>query len=326
MQDLARRRLGNTGQHVSIASLGAGGHSRLGQAGGASFEESIRLVREALDLGISMVDTAPAYGTEEIVGVALAHAPDAAVSTKAAVVGADGAPVTAAQLRASLEGSLTKLRRERVDVFYLHGVAPNHYRRCREDLIPEMLRLRREGKLAAIGITERFASDPGHVMLREAAADPVWDVLMVGANYLNQTAVDAVIGPAASRGIGIVCMYALRGSLANADFMDALVCDLVRRGEVTSYADWQALLARLPSGAPGLPNLADMAYRFCSHIRGVSTVLTGSGNSRHLVDNVRSIAGRPLQPDLLKQLRRLFGRVQTESGEVDDVAVRGEAR
>lgn len=322
MQDLARRRLGNTGQHVSIASLGAGGHSRLGQTGGASFEDSVRLVREALDLGITMVDTAPAYGTEEIVGVALAHAPDAAVSTKAAVIAADGAPVTAVQLRASLEGSLSKLRRERVDVFYLHGVAPNQYRRCREDIVPEMLRLRQEGKLAAIGITERFASDPGHAMLREAAADPVWDVLMVGANYLNQTAVDAVIGAAASRGVGIVCMYALRGTLGDAVRMDALVCDLVRRGEVTSYADWHALLARLPRGASGLPNLADMAYRFCSHIEGVSTVLTGSGKSRHLVENVRSIAGPPLQPDLLRQLRQLFGRVQTETGEVDGVGVR----
>ena len=59
--------LGRTGLTVSVAGLGCGGHSRLGQTQGASFEHSVDIVRTALDRGVTFIDTAEAYGTEEIV-------------------------------------------------------------------------------------------------------------------------------------------------------------------------------------------------------------------------------------------------------------------
>ena len=64
--------LGRTGLEVSVAGLGCGGHSRLGQAKGATEEESVRLVHQALELGVTYIDTARAYGTEDIVGRGLA--------------------------------------------------------------------------------------------------------------------------------------------------------------------------------------------------------------------------------------------------------------
>ena len=63
--------LGRTGLNVSVAGLGCGGHSRLGQTYGNSEEQSIAVVSAALDLGINFVDTAAAYGTEKIVGAAV---------------------------------------------------------------------------------------------------------------------------------------------------------------------------------------------------------------------------------------------------------------
>ena len=63
--------LGRTGLEIGVAGLGCGGHSRLGQATGATEEESVALVRRALDLGVTYIDTARAYGTEEIVGRAV---------------------------------------------------------------------------------------------------------------------------------------------------------------------------------------------------------------------------------------------------------------
>src|SRR5690554_4575471 len=60
--------LGRTGLKVSVAGLGAGGNSRLGQGRGLSTDSSVALVREAFDLGVNFIDTAEAYGTEEIVG------------------------------------------------------------------------------------------------------------------------------------------------------------------------------------------------------------------------------------------------------------------
>ena len=67
------RQLGRTGLEVSVMGLGAGGPSRLGQRDSLKTEaESIALVRGALDAGINFIDTAEAYGTEAIVGHAIA--------------------------------------------------------------------------------------------------------------------------------------------------------------------------------------------------------------------------------------------------------------
>ncbi|MBT7770478.1 MAG: aldo/keto reductase, partial [Rhodospirillales bacterium] len=55
--------LGRTGLKVSIAGLGGGGYSRLGQGYGADRADSVAVVREAMDLGVNFVDTAEAYGT-----------------------------------------------------------------------------------------------------------------------------------------------------------------------------------------------------------------------------------------------------------------------
>jgi aryl-alcohol dehydrogenase-like predicted oxidoreductase len=63
--------LGRTGLEASVMGLGGGGHSRLGSAVGKTEDESISIVRQAIDAGINFIDTAEAYGTEPIVGRAL---------------------------------------------------------------------------------------------------------------------------------------------------------------------------------------------------------------------------------------------------------------
>jgi aryl-alcohol dehydrogenase-like predicted oxidoreductase len=63
--------LGKTGLKVSVAGLGCGGFSRLGIPHGKTEDEAARLIHEAVDLGINLLDTAPVYGTEAVVGKAL---------------------------------------------------------------------------------------------------------------------------------------------------------------------------------------------------------------------------------------------------------------
>jgi len=64
-------RLGRTNQQVSVVGLGCGGHSRLGLAKGMDNAHAASIVRAALDLGVTFIDTARAYGTEEAVGLGL---------------------------------------------------------------------------------------------------------------------------------------------------------------------------------------------------------------------------------------------------------------
>ena len=65
------RTLGRTGLKVSAVGLGGGGFSRLGLSNGKSEADTISLIHLAVDLGVNIIDTAAAYGTEPLIGRAI---------------------------------------------------------------------------------------------------------------------------------------------------------------------------------------------------------------------------------------------------------------
>jgi L-galactose dehydrogenase len=206
---------GRTGLRIGVAGLGCGGYSRLGQGNGATSAASIRLVHRAIDLGINFLDTAPAYGTEGIVGRAIVgHRDRVVVSTKASARNAHGL-VTPAELRHSLETSLRELGCDSVDVFHLHAVVPGDHAYCVDALVPEMQSMRDDGLLRFIGITEQFSTDPSHRLLQRVVLDGCWDTIMVGFNLLNPSASRLVLPAARAADIGIEVMFAVRRTLSS---------------------------------------------------------------------------------------------------------------
>ena len=115
-------RLGRTGLEVSVAGLGCGGHSRLGMAKGQDVHHAADLVRAALDLGVTFIDTARAYGTEEAVGLGLKGRRDEAVISTKAGVARGGNLASAADMARYVDESLQKLATDHIDVFLLHGL------------------------------------------------------------------------------------------------------------------------------------------------------------------------------------------------------------
>jgi L-galactose dehydrogenase len=307
--------LGRTGLEVSAAGLGCGGHSRLGQRSGASFDDSVALVHRALDLGVTFVDTARAYGTEEIVGKALDGRRDnVVVSTKSSPARDGGAPLDAAGLRESVELSLRRLRTDRIDVFHLHGVRLALYDHCVAELVPELLRLRDEGKIRFLAISEQFGGDPGHEMLQRAVGDDCWDVMMVGFNLLNPSAQDRVFAATQRSGVGILIMFAVRRALSQADELRRVVGQLVERGEVDGAdVDLDDPLGFLVHER-GASSVVEAAYRFTRHEPGAHVTLTGTGKISHLEENLASLALPPLPAEDLRRLGRMFGRVDSVSG------------
>jgi L-galactose dehydrogenase len=313
--------LGRTGLRVSAACLGAGGHSRLGMGTGKSVEESIAVVRAALDSGVTIIDTAAAYGTEAIVGEALQGVRDKVViSTKAqprtkGATPKDERGVTPAELRAMVEKSLTNLRTDYIDIFHLHGVSPEHYRDCVDRLVPELELLRGEGKVRFFGITERFNSDTTHEMLKMAVKDDCWDVFMVGYNFLNQTAARDIFPATTQKNIGTLCMFAVRWGLVDVEQAAFLIEDLIRRGEIDRAAlDSADPFGFLVEGGRNIP-LTEAAYRFCRHTAGLDVVMTGTGNRKHLEDNIRSIELPRLPDSVVEKLRTAFGKVTSATGD-----------
>jgi aryl-alcohol dehydrogenase-like predicted oxidoreductase len=307
--------LGRTGVDVSAAGLGCGGHSRLGQSYGASLEGSVALVRRALDLGITYVDTAQAYGTEPIVAEALRGRRDEVVlSTKTSPRSRQGELLDAAGLRAAVESSLVTLDTDCIDVFHLHGVGADEYEHCVGELVPELERLRDAGAIRFPAISERFAFDPGHAMLQRAVEDDCWDVMMVGFNLLNQSARERVFVATREQDVAVEVMFAVRRALSRADELARVVQQLAAEGQVDADdVDLDEPFEFLVHDA-GAATVVEAAYRFARHEPGCHVILTGTGNVDHLEENVRSICGPPLPDDDLARIRNLFGHLDHLSG------------
>ncbi len=301
--------LGGTGLRVSRMGLGCGGHSRLGLGRGGSHENAVRVVREALDLGVNFIDTAEAYRTEEAVGEAISVVDRSSVviSTK---VGAslDGRFATPAETRERVEGCLRRLRTEYVDVLHLHGVSVEEYPHAVEVLYPLLAEMKAEGKIRHVGITEAFIPDPGHLMLSPAVQGGPWEVVMVGFNLLNPSARQRVLPFTRERGIGTLLMFAVRRALSHPSVLKELVAELVAKGTIPDELD-----ASDPLGFLG-GNLQEAAYRFCLHELGIDIVLSGTGSVEHLRENARSLEGARLPEEALARVERVFGKVDSVSG------------
>lgn len=316
--------LGRTGLRVSRACLGGGGSSRLGSRHGESEAHIIELIHGALDMGINFFDTAPAYGTEAVLGTALrGHRDQVVLSSKVRCV-QPGLPLDAlvycspADIDASVHESLRQLRTDHIDVVHLHGIRPPQYEHVMAVLLPRLMALRDAGKIGFIGLTEAFGSDDDHVVAQQAIRDGHFDVLMAGYSIINPSLARTVLPMAAASGIGLMCMCAVRGALASRSAISTLVAELVACGEIDE-ADVNAddpLGFLIDEGHAG--TLAEAAYRFCRRTPGIDVVMTGTGSIAHLKDNVAAILGNALPSATLERLATAFAGVRSATGALHD--------
>lgn len=165
------KKLGNSDIDVSVVSLGAwaiGGDSNWGAS---DDDMSIRTIHEAHNLGITLLDTAPAYGlghSEEVVGKALkGRRSDFVLSTKCGLVwdGGEGSilmsrdgvtllrNLSAKSVRKQLVESLKRLQTDYIDIFITHWQATEPFLVPIEETMGALNEFVREGKIRAIGIS-----------------------------------------------------------------------------------------------------------------------------------------------------------------------------
>ena len=304
--------LGRTGLRVSVMGLGCGGPSRAGQSSGKTENESVAVIREAIDSGINIIDTSEAYGTETLVGKAVKEAgrDGILISTKKKLPeGLNSRDVVEA-----VEASLKRLGTECIDIYHLHALKLPRYDFCCREIVPALLKLREQGKIRYLGVTEHFGQDLKHGMLKRALQDGVWDVVMVGFNILNQSAVETVFPAAQKKNIGVMIMFAVRRALSRPDRLNILIGELIEKGLINSQnIDPDDPLGFLthPDGAV---SVTDAAYRFCRFEPGVHVVLSGTGNPEHLRANITSFSRPPLPEPDVEHLREMFSRVDCVSG------------
>ncbi|MEE2996396.1 MAG: aldo/keto reductase [Pseudomonadota bacterium] len=299
--------LGRTGLNVSVAGLGCGGNSKIGQGKGKSRDESVRLVRRALDLGVNFLDTAEAYGTESVVGEAIRSVPRdrVVVSTKF-----HAGDVSRDRLSHAVDSSLRELGTDYIDVFHLHGVKPAEYDHAIAELVPVLLRARDAGKIRFLGITETSPNDHGHTMLQRAVNDGCWDVMMLGFNMMHQVARSAVLPRTVECGIGTLMMFVVRNIFSVPGRLHATIKDLAAAGKVPyRLGDTDDPLGFLVYEG-GADSVIDAAYRYVRHEPGVDVVLFGTSRIGHLESNIESILKAPLPQKDTAMLAELFGHLR----------------
>ena len=237
---LNQRRLGTQGLTVSAEGLGCMGMSEF--YGTTDEAEGIATIHRALELGVTLLDTADVYGphtNEQLVGRAIADRRDQVVlATKFGIVrdpadpmsrGFDGSPD---YVRRSIDASLRRLGVEHVDLYYQHRVDPAV---PIEDVIGTLSELIAEGKIRHIGLSEA-----GRETIRRAHAVHPIAALQSEYSLWSRDADDGTLDLLRELGIGFVPYSPLnRGLLAGT----------LRTRDQLEETDWRLTNPRFLPGA-----------------------------------------------------------------------------
>jgi aryl-alcohol dehydrogenase-like predicted oxidoreductase len=212
---MEKRQLGTSGLTVSPLGLGCMGMSEF--YGAHDDKESIATIHRALDLGVTLLDTADIYGphtNEELIGRAIKGRRNQVVlatkfgivrsPTEPALRGVNGKPD---YVRSACEASLRRLGVETIDLYYQHRVDPNT---PIEDTVGAMAGLIKQGKVRFLGLSEA-----GPETLRRACSVHPITALQTEYSLWSRDPEDEILPTCRKQGIGFVAYSPLgRGFLA----------------------------------------------------------------------------------------------------------------
>lgn len=270
---------------------------------------SLRALRAAVDHGVTLFDTAPAYGaghSEELLGEALAPVRDRVViATKGGCEDfSTGFHFSPQSLTRALEGSLRRLRSDHVDLYQLHNPPPEV---IADGAIWDLLDgWRRQGRIRAIGISVRTPEDG----LAALAASPA--TLQVNFNLADQRALSlGLLDRAAAAGVAVLARTPLCFGLlaATADQPPVFGPDDHRsRWSAEQIALWikasNLFLERL-SMRTG-QSRAQLALRYCLSHPAVAAVIPGMANEGEVAENTMVGDAEPLPQAELDAIRDIY--------------------
>ncbi len=223
------RKLGQGGPEVSAVGLGCMGMSAF--YGGSDEAQSIAVIHRALDLGVTLFDTAEMYGphtNEVLLGKALKGRRDQAfIATKFGINRqADGSAITdgsPANVRRAVEGSLSRLGVDHIDLYYQHRVDPNT---PIEETVGAMGELVKEGKVRFLGLSEAAPAT-----LRRGHAEHSITALQTEYSLWSREPEDELLATVRELGIGFVPYSPLGRGFLSGDIksIDDLAPDDFRR-------------------------------------------------------------------------------------------------
>lgn len=302
---MEQRILGRTGLPVTALGYGAMELRSL------SSDEAGRLLNAVLDSGINYIDTSPDYGpSEDQIGQGIAHrraeyvlASKCGCNIDAAGKGQSPPHIwSRAKLMENLETSLRRLRTDHLDVWQLHGPAPEELPGgAEDDVIRAMQDAQRQGKVLFIGNSFRngrageplYPSGYGFENLPDFLPWGVFDVMQIVYGGLTRQNEER-IAEAARHGVGMII-----------------------RGVVKRYADDYAQIferAGLPELLSPGEDMNAFLIRFALNHPGIHTMIIGTRSAEHLRANVAAAQAGPLPASVYAEARRRLDAAGVKAG------------
>ncbi len=282
---MERRPFGRTGLTVPILGFGAG------HVGDPAFaEEDVgRLLHGALDLGVTLIDTARSYGlSEERIGRHLAGRRDEFVLSTKVGYGIPGFDDwTGPVIVAGVDAALRRLRTDNIDVVHLHSCPLEVLERG--EVVAALQSTVKAGKV-------RVAAYSGdNAPLAWAIASSVFGSVETSLNLVDQRASERALPAAKERGLGVIA----KRPVANAPWRFAA---RPAATDVALYWDrWRAL-----GLDPGPCDWTEFALRFAAYEDGVHCAIVGTSRLEHLRQNVEQVAKGPLPADTVAAIHATF--------------------
>jgi len=320
------RIFGRTGIRLSVLGFGCGAVGGLMVRGDQLDQE--RTIARAIDAGVNYFDTAVQYGngeSEKNLGRILQQLRprNAVVGTKVRLLSASFDQIADA-VATSLEHSLMRLRRDRVDIFHLHNAITEHgggealsVRQVLGEVVPAFQRLRQQGKTRFLGLTAVGET----AALAQVIDARAFDSAQVVYNMLNPSAATELPAdyPAqdygrlfdhtVAAGVGVVGIRVLAGGALSGSTERHPIASPPPEpiGSAMNY-DADVLRARrlMPLVKEGFASsLTEAATRFAFAQPAIGTILVGMATPQQFENALAAVQKGPLPPAALERLTTL---------------------
>jgi aryl-alcohol dehydrogenase-like predicted oxidoreductase len=320
------RVFGRTEMQLSVLGFGCGAVGGLMVRGDPLDQE--RAIAGAIAAGVNYFDTAVQYGdgaSERNLGRVLQRLKptNAVIGTKVRLPSSDFGRIAEAVVK-SLEGSLARLRRERVDIFHLHNAVTEigggealGVRQVLHDVVPAFERLRQQGKTRFLGLTAVGDTAALHQVIDVRA----FDGAQVIYNMLNPSAAAALpenypaqdyerlFDHTRAAGVGVVGIRVLAGGALSGSAERHPIASPPPEpiGSAMSYDTDVARARRLmPLVEEGFAaSLTEAATRFALSHPAMGTILVGMATPQQFEDALAAVQKGPLPPTALDRLSEL---------------------
>lgn len=263
-----------------------------GRVGDASLDETTvgRLLNEAIDAGLALIDAAPSYGiAEERIGRHLAHRRREFVLSTKLGYGVDGiADWTGETITRGIDRALALMRTERIDIALLHSCPGETL--LRDDIAAALAEAVAAGKVGVAG----YSGD--NEPLELALESRRFGTLMGSLNVFDQRSLDMVVPRAAERGVGFIA----KRPIGNAPWRFA-------KRPLGDYAESYWLRMR-EMGLEYGERWFEIAIRFAAWSPGVGCSVLGTAQSMRLRDAAEAVSRGPLDAETLDAIHGAFAK------------------